>query len=320
MSKPVIFATRLLPEAVMLKLQEVFDLRLHPKDLPLSKAEILTGVREAEGLIAMLSDVIDGEILSAAPKLKIVSNYAVGYNNIDLEAAKVHNIAVSNTPGVLTETTADLSFALLMAVARRIPEADQWVKSGQWSGWAPTEMMGLDIYGQRLGLIGMGRIAQAVARRAAGFGMDLVYFSRRQLSATREDDLGLTYLPLSEVLTTSDYVSLHVPLNESTHHLIDQQALHRMKNTAFLINTARGAVVDEAALCAALASKQIAGAGLDVFEAEPVVSSALMSLKNVVCLPHIGSASLRTRETMGLMVLENLKSAIAGQDIPNLVN
>ncbi|MEC4677216.1 MAG: D-glycerate dehydrogenase [Nitrospirota bacterium] len=317
MSKPIVFATRLLPEAVMVKLQEVFDLRFGAKNLPLSKPEIITGVQEAEGMISMLSDVIDHEVLEAAPKLKIVSNYAVGYNNIDLETAKVQNITVTNTPGVLTETTADLALALLMAVARRIPEANEWVKSGQWSGWAPTEMMGTDIYGQHLGLIGMGRIAQAVARRARGFGMRISYFSRRQLPATLEADLDVRYLPLFEVIEKADYLSLHVPLNDSTHHLIDRKALHRMKKTAFLINTARGAVVDEAALCEALTSAQIAGAGLDVFEAEPIISSALLRLKNVVTLPHIGSASLRTREKMGMIVFQNLSAVFSGKKPPN---
>lgn len=320
MSKPIVFTTRLLPEAVMAKLQAVFDLRFDVKDFPLSKARIIAGAKTAEGMITMLSDLIDDEVFRAAPQLKIVSNYAVGYNNIDLEAAKKHDVSVSNTPGVLSETTADLAFALLMAVARRIPEANAWVKSGKWSGWAPTEMMGTDIYGQHLGLIGMGRIAQAVARRASGFGMQISYFSRRQVSAALEADLGLSYLPLSQVLEKADYVSLHVPLNESTQHLIDKKALALMKNTAFLINTARGAVVDEMALCKALESAQIAGAGLDVFESEPVISAALLRLKNVVCLPHIGSASLRTREKMGFMVLENLKSAISGRKILNLVN
>ncbi len=320
MKKPIVFTTRLLPEAVMAKLQAIFDLRFDAKDLPLNKAQIIAGVNMAEGMITMLSDVIDDEVFRAAPRLKIVSNYAVGYNNIDLESAKKHGIAVSNTPGVLTETTADLTFALLMSLARRIPEANNWVKSGQWSGWAPTELMGSDIYAQHLGLIGMGRIAQAVARRASGFGMRIFYFSRHQVSAQLEANLGLTYLPFSQVLEKSDYVSLHVPLNKDTHHLMDRKALGLMKNTAFLINTARGAVVDEMALCDVLESAQIAGAGLDVFEAEPVVSAALLRLKNVVCLPHIGSASLRTREKMGFMVFENLKSAISGRKIPNLVN
>ncbi|NOY83205.1 MAG: D-glycerate dehydrogenase, partial [Nitrospirae bacterium] len=197
MSKPIVFTTRLLPEAVMAKLQAVFDLRFDVKDFPLSKARIIAGAKTAEGMITMLSDLIDDEVFKAAPQLKIVSNYAVGYNNIDLEAAKKHGVSVSNTPGVLSETTADLAFALLMAVARRIPEANAWVKSRKWSGWAPTEMMGTDIYGQHLGLVGMGRIAQAVARRASGFGMQISYFSRRQVSAALEADLGLNYLPLS---------------------------------------------------------------------------------------------------------------------------
>ena len=318
-SKPLVFVTRHLPDAVMEKLRSAFDLHVPAKDRPLNKAELIAGAKEAEGLITMLSDLIDDDVFSSAPKLKIVSNYAVGYNNIDLAAAKTRNIAVTNTPGVLTETTADLAFALLMALARRIPEADAWVKSGQWSGWAPTEMIGADIYGQHLGLIGMGRIAQALARRAAGFGMTVSYFSRRHLPAALEADLGVSFLPLPQILEKSDYISLHVPLNDSTHHLIDRKALRQMKHTAFLINTARGPVVDEAALCEALEAGEIAGAGLDVFEAEPSISWPLLRLNNVVTLPHIGSASLRTRETMGFMVFENLHALFSGKTPPNRI-
>lgn len=320
MPKPIIFLTRLLPGPVMERLEPTFDLRFDPKDRLLSKTEIIAGASTADGMITMLSDCIDQEVFGSAPKLKIVSNYAVGYNNIDLAAAKARGIAVTNTPGVLTETTADLTFALLMAAARRIPEADQWVKSGQWSGWAPTEMMGFDIFGKTLGLIGMGRIAQAVARRAAGFKMKINYFSRHRLPPAFETDLAVSYLPFRQILETSDYLSLHLPLTPESHHLIDAKALQQMKPTAFLINTARGPIVDEQALCDALSARKIAGAGLDVFEAEPRVSPALLQFKNVVTLPHIGSASLETRVKMGFMVMDNLLALFSGHNPPNMVD
>ncbi len=320
MPKPIVFLTRLLPKPVMERLEPAFDLRFDPEDRLLNKAEIIAGAGHADGMITMLSDCIDQEVFGAAPKLKIVSNYAVGYNNIDLAAAKARGIAVTNTPGVLTETTADLTFALLMAAARRIPEADQWVKSGQWSGWAPTEMMGFDIFGKTLGLIGMGRIAQAVTRRAAGFKMKINYFSRHALPSAAETDLAVSYLPFRQILETSDYLSLHLPLTPESHHLIDAKALQHMKPTAFLINTARGPIVDEQALCDALSARKIAGAGLDVFEAEPRISPALLQFKNVVTLPHIGSASLETRVKMGFMVMDNLLALFSGHNPPNMVD
>lgn len=320
MPKPIVFLTRLLPLPVMERLEPAFDLRFDPKDRLPNKADIMAGASTADGMITMLSDCIDQEVFASAPKLKIVSNYAVGYNNIDLAAAKARGIAVTNTPGVLTETTADLTFALLMAAARRIPEADQWVKSGQWSGWAPTEMMGFDIFGKTLGLIGMGRIAQAVARRAAGFKMKVNYFSRHALPSDSETDLAVSYLPFSRLLATSDYLSLHLPLTPESHHLIDEKALQQMKPTAFLINTARGPIVDEQALYKALATRQIAGAGLDVFEAEPYISPALLQFKNVVTLPHIGSASQETRVKMGFMVMDNLLARFSGHNPPNMVD
>ncbi len=319
MPKPVVFSTRALPKPVMDALKTEFDFRYDPPDRPLEKKEILAGVKQADGIISMLSDPIDQEVFEAGPLLKIVANYAVGYNNIDLKAAQKHRIAVTNTPGVLTETTADLTWALLMAVSRRICEAHQWVQSGQWTGWAPTEMMGADIFGKTLGIIGMGRIGKAVARRAAGFNMKTIYYSRRPLSPAEEQSLGLVFQPLTALLEASDFVTLHLPLNMDSRYLIDAPALHRMKKNAFLINTSRGPVVDEQALCTALLEKEIAGAGLDVFEAEPVISSALLKMNNVVTLPHIGSASKETRVKMGFIVLENLKARFEGKPLPHFV-
>lgn len=317
---PHIFLTRTLPEAVMDKLIKRFDVHVQGSDRPITRAQLLRGLRSADGLISMLSDPIDRSAIEAAPRLKIIANYAVGYNNVDLKAAAERNILVTNTPGVLTETTADLAWSLLMAVARRIPEADQLVRSGTWRGWAPTELLGSDIFGKTLGIVGMGRIGQAMARRAEGFSMKVVYTQRHRLSLREEKKRHVSYLSLARLLRTSDYVSLHLPLTEASFHLIDGKALGRMKTSAFLINTARGPIVDERALMLALREKRIAGAGLDVFEAEPRLTPRLTQIKNLVMAPHIGSASTETRIQMGLIVLENLKACFSGRVPPNMVN
>ncbi len=318
MPKPIIYLTRPLSDEAMMEIGATFDLRWHEEDRPLLKSEIKEGLREAEGLISMLSDDIDREIIETAPRLKIIANYAVGYNNIDLKAARERGIAVTNTPGVLTETTADLCWALLMATARRIPEGDRYLKSGKWTGWAPTQLLGRDIYGKTLGLVGMGRIGQAVAKRAAGFSMRVVYFSRTRRPEI-EKALGLDFLPLEALLRTSDFLSLHLPLTEDTRHLIDRKALLSMKSGAVLINTARGPIVDEGALVESLKTGQIAGAGLDVFEEEPKISAELLQMDNVVTLPHIGSATFETRLEMGRRVLENLSSLFSGKHPPNMI-
>lgn len=297
-----------------------FELDFNRGDRPLSKREIVRGVRKADGLISMLNDPIDKDVLAAAPSLQIIANYAAGYNNIDIKAASKRGVVVTNTPGVLTETTADLTWALILAVARRILEAEQLVRSGKWTGWAPTQFLGGDVYGKTLGIIGMGRIGKAVARRAIGFSMKVIYTSRHRLPIEAEKQLSVQYRPLSQALSEADFVSLHLPLTEESHHLIDEKALRRVKPTAFLINTARGPIVDEEALIRALKEKRIAGAGLDVFEEEPHVSSRLRKMKEVVLLPHIGSASRETRLRMGFMVLENLLAFFSGKKPPNQVN
>lgn len=304
----------------MKELKRRFQLRSNPHDRPLSKNEIIKGIPKADGLISMLSDPIDREVIDAGTALRIIANYAVGYNNIDLKRAAERQIAVTNTPGVLTETTADLTFALLLAAARRLPEAEQSLRSGKWTGWAPTQFVGTDLYGKTLGIVGMGRIGQAVARRAAGFSIRTIYHSRRRLSPPEEKNLNLTFLPFPRLLKESDFLTLHLPLTEESRHLIDRNALDAMKPTAFLINTSRGPIVDEPALVRALAEKRIAGAGLDVFEKEPRVPRRLSRLRNVVLLPHIGSASAETRVRMGRMVLKNLSAVFAGQEPPNMVN
>ena len=320
MAKPVVFLTRHLPEPVMTQLKRAFDLRYPPEDHPLSKEDLRAGMQNADGMVSMLSDPITRELIEAASRLKIIANYAVGYNNIDLAAARDRGIVVTNTPGVLTETTADLTWALLLAAARRIPEGDRRVKSGKWDGWAPKELLGYDIHRKTLGIVGMGRIGQAVARRAAGFSMHLLYFSRTRLSSEREKALQAAYLPLDRLLAQSDFVSLHLPLNGGSRRLIGKEAFQTMKRSAILINTARGAIVDEAALVDALRNRRIAAAGLDVYEAEPVVPPALRRLDNVVILPHIGSATAETRIRMGEMVLANLAAFFANQQPPNVVH
>lgn len=290
------------------------------EDRPLTKAEIIRGAKDKIALITMLSDPIDADVIDHCPMLKVIANYAVGYNNIDLATAKEEGIVVTNTPGVLTETTADLTWALIMAISRRVVEGDQLVRSGKWNGWAPTQLLGNDVFGKTLGIIGMGRIGQAVARRAKGFGMKVISYSRHTIEAEIKRTLGASRLPLAELLTRSDFVSLHVPLTTETYHLIGRKQFAKMKKTAYLINTARGAVVDEAALVAALKKGGIAGAGLDVFEAEPKVHRGLAQLKNVVLLPHLGSASHETRIKMGEMVIENIFAVLEGRRAPAQVN
>lgn len=318
--KPRVFLTRRVPKRVMGEFKKHFELDFNRGDRPLSKREIIRGVKKAEGLIAMLNDAIGKEVIYAAPNLKIIANYAAGYNNIDIKVASERGIVVTNTPGVLTETTADLTWALILAVARRIPEAEQLVRSGKWTGWAPTQLLGSDVHGKTLGIIGMGRIGKAVAHRAVGFSMKVIYASRHRLPIQEEKQLSAQYRPLPQVLSEADFVSLHLPLTEESHHLADEKALRQMKPTAFLINTARGPIVDEQALIEALREKRIAGAGLDVYEAEPSVSARLRKMKNVVLLPHIGSASGETRIRMGFMVLENLLAFFSGKKPPNQVN
>jgi glyoxylate reductase len=318
--KPRIFSTRVLPTPVMTELKRKFRLEWHHRDRPVSRRELLLGVRNAEGLIAMLNDAIDSAVMDAAPKLKIIANYAVGYDNIDLSAATRRGIDVSNTPGVLTEATADLTWALILAAARRLPEGEALVRSGRWTGWAPTQLAGGNLYEKTIGIIGMGRIGQAVARRAQGFTMDIIYYNRNRLPLIKEVMLGAKYRPIKTLLREADVVTLHLPLNKESHHLIDETALRLMKPTAYLINTARGPVVDQTALVRALKQKRIAGAGLDVYEEEPRVPLALRRLTNVVLLPHLGSAARETRVLMGMMVIENLSTKFSGHSPPNKVN
>ncbi|MBH0198166.1 MAG: D-glycerate dehydrogenase [Nitrospira sp.] len=312
-----LYCTRVLPDPVMTAIRERYTLVHEPPDHPPSQEELEQGFAEADAVISTLAEHVDHAVLACASHLKIIANYAVGYNNIDVVAAGQRGIVVSNTPDVLTDATADLTWALLLAVTRRVVEGDRWLRTGQWPGWAPTQMLGGDLTGKTLGIIGMGRIGQAVALRAAGFRMPVLYTSRRPVTVPA----GLSWkrCSLDEVLTQSDFLSLHVPLTDTTRHLIGAHELQNMKPTAFLINTSRGAVIDEGALVSALETGLIAGAGLDVYEHEPAVHATLTRLSNVVLLPHLGSATVETRIRMGMICLKNVAAVLSGKPAPNRV-
>jgi glyoxylate reductase len=319
--KPKVYVTRMLPERALTRMGEAFDLEVWQEYAPPPKQVLLEKAEEADALVTMLSDKIDKEILDASPKLKIVAQLAVGFDNINVQEATRRGIYVTNTPEVLTETTADFAWTLLMAVARRVVEADRYVRAGRWNvAWHPSMFVGRDIYGATIGIVGAGRIGQAVAQRAKGFNMKILYCnpSRRP---ELEKNLDAKPTELNELLRESDYVSIHVPLNKQTTHLINAEKLQLMKKTAYLINNSRGAVVDEKALFEALKAGRIAGAALDVFEHEPTSSTnPLLKLDNVVVAPHISSASIETRARMAEMVMENLLSFFRGEKPPNLVN
>ena len=315
---PTLYLSRLLPDPVMAVVRERFRLVQEPLDaLPLPSA-LREGLCQADIAIVTLGDRIDAETIHAATRLKVLANYAVGYNNIDLPAARQHGLIVTNTPDVLTDATADLTWALILATARRIVEGDALVRSGQWTGWSPTQLLGAEVSGKTLGIIGMGRIGQAVAQRAVGFRMAVRYHARHAM-ADSSLSAGWKSRSLQDLLGEADIVTIHVPLTPATHHLIGARELAWMKPTAFLINTARGPIVDEGALVEALKRGTIAGAGLDVYEQEPAVHSALSQLKQVVLLPHLGSATLHARVQMGLVCLKNIQAVLEGLPAPNRV-
>lgn len=299
--KPSVLVTRPLAKVALDQLSQFFDLDINEQDKPLSQDEIIKRIKNKDVLLCLLTDTIDKKVFEAANQLKIISNYAVGFNNIDVVEATKRKIPVCNTPGILTETTADLTFALILAATRRIVEADQFVRKGLFTGWGPSDFLGHDVYGKTLGIIGMGRIGQAVAKRASGFNMKIIYHSHSDQNITNTQ-----FVSLNELLKTADIVSLHTPLNAETQHLIGEKELKQMKSSAFLINTTRGPVVDEKALVEALKNKTIAGAGLDVYENEPALTKGLIELNNVVLLPHIGSASVETRTKMAVIAVENI--------------
>jgi len=282
---------------------------------------ILSKVEDVDGLLCLLTDKIDREVIKAGRELRVISNCAVGFNNIDVEAATKRGIYITNTPGILTETVADCTWALLLAVARRIPEADRHVRSGGWvHAWGPRMFLGSDIHRKTLGIVGLGRIGSAVARRARGFDMDVVYYDV-QRREDLESELGASFKPLDAVLSEADFVTVHAPLTKATHHLIGRRELSMMKRTAYLINTSRGPVIDEHELYTTLKEGIIAGAALDVFEREPInLNDPILQLDNVVLTPHIASASVETRTRMAVVAANNLVSVLRGEEPPNLVN
>lgn len=318
--KPKVFLTRLLPPAVMQRLENETQLTWHREDSVATKASIIEGAKDCDVLLCNITDPVDAEILAACPDLKVVANFGVGFNNIDVAAATARKIPVTNTPGVLTDPTADIAFALLLASARRVGEGERLVRALQWTGWNPMQLLGADVTGATLGLIGFGRIGKAMAKRARAFDMPLIYWNRTRLSPGEEEASGSTYMSMDEVLKQSDFVSLHVAYNPDTHHLIGAAQFEMMKPTAFIINTARGPVIDEAALVHALQTHQIAGAGLDVFEREPELHPGLYQCESAILAPHLGSATIGTRTKMGMIAMENLLAVCSGQRPPNCVN
>ncbi len=321
MPLPRVYVARRLPEPALALLRSQAELTVWGTDeVPPPRDVLIREAAASEGLLPLLTDRIDGALLDAATRVRVVSNYAVGFDNIDVDAATARGVVVTNTPGVLTETVADFTMALLLASARRLVEGDKYIRAGKWQSWMPMLFLGQDIHGATLGLVGLGRIGAAVATRARGFGMKILYYDvvRRE---DLERDLGIEFASLEDVLRRADFVSVHTPLTPQTRHLISAPQLRLMKKTSILVNTARGPIVDPDALYQALASGAIAAAGLDVFEVEPIPANhPLLTLDNIIVAPHIASASVETRTRMALMAAENLLAALAGRRPPNLVN
>ena len=321
-TRPRVVITRRIPAACEAEASRLFDAVLNRDDAPLSAAQLQDALRQADGLLPTVTDKVTAEVLGAEPlRARIIANFGVGFNNIDVNAARTRGLTVSNTPDVLTDDTADIAVTLLLMVARRTAEGDRHVRNRQWTGWRPTHMLGAKVSGKTLGLIGFGRIARAVARRAHhGFGMKVIFHD--PFPPKPEDARALGAEPrenIESVLQQADFVSLHCPATPETRHMIDSTRLGQMQRHAFLINTARGDVVDEAALVASLKAGTIAGAGLDVFEREPAVTPDLLAMENVVLLPHLGSATMETRVAMGMRALENLTLFFAGQPVRDRV-
>jgi len=318
--KQKIYITRKLPDAVVDRLREICDVSMWEKEEePVPREVLMKEIRHVDGLLSMVSDSIDEAVINQSTQLKVISNMAVGYNNIDVKAAMDKGIMVTNTPGVLTETTADLTFALLMATARRLVESSDYLREGKWKSWFPMQLTGQDIHGSTLGIIGMGRIGEALAKRAKGFDMKVIYFNRSRKSKA-EEELGIQYEDKETLLKESDFVCVLVPFTQETKDTIHKEELALMKPTAVLINTARGGVVNEEALYEALVNNEIWAAGLDVFQEEPVSTDhPLLTLPNVVALPHIGSSSINTRMKMAHLAATNLIEGISGGTPKNLI-
>ncbi len=319
-AKPSILISRLLPEEALAQARSRAAVDVHEADKPLERSELLARLRGRQGLVCLITDTIDVPLLDACPGLKVVSNVAVGFNNIDVAAATQRGVVVTNTPDVLTETTADFAWTLLMATARRLVEADRYVREGKFTQWEFMLLLGGDIHGKTLGIVGFGRIGRAMARRALGFNMRVLYQDAVAADAATEKELRATRVDTATLLRESDFVTLHTPLLPETQHLINAQSLRTMKKTAYLVNASRGPVVDEAALAQALKEGRIAGAGIDVFEREPEVHPALIGLPNVVLAPHIASASSDTRVKMARLAVDNCLAVLEGRTPPTPVN
>ncbi len=345
--RPRIFVTRRLPVPVMSRLREVCDSHIGTEHGPLTREALLAGIRDVDGIVCLLTDNIDREVIGAGVKIRVIANVAVGYNNIDVTAARQRGIHVTNTPEVLTDATADLTWALILAATRRIVESDAFLRAGQFSGWDFEMQLGMGLTGKTLGVIGYGRIGRAVARRAVAFGVAVIYCGRDDIAfrddpghnaqilarqsailaaatgplnqSMRVDGLSARRVTFNQLIEMADIITLHVPLAATTHHLIDRSAFERMRPTAYLINTARGPIVDESALVEALQSGKLAGAGLDVYEHEPEVSKPLLTMDNVVLLPHIGSATRETRTAMAMVAVENVIDAVSGRVPRNVI-
>jgi glyoxylate reductase len=320
MPKPRVFVTRIIPDRGLNLVEEHCDVDLWTNELPPSREVLLSRVKGIDGLLCLLTDRIDGEVLDAAgPQLKVVSNHAVGYDNIDVPAATARGIPVGNTPGILTDATADFAFALLMAAARRVVEGERYVREGRWKTWGPSLLLGPDVHGATLGLIGFGRIGQAMAKRAQGFEMRVIYYDPS--APCCDPAIDASPVDLDMLLAESDFVSVHTPLTAETRGLMNRERLALMKPTAILINTARGPVVDPGALYEALSERRIFAAALDVTDPEPLpMDSPLLTLDNIIVVPHIASASVATRQKMSLMAAQNLLAGVRGERLPNCVN
>ena len=314
-----VFVTRAIPNAGIQFLEQHCTVDINPYDRIISKQELLQGIQDKDGLLCLLTDPIDKVILTAEPKLKVVANYAVGYDNIDIITATKHGISICNTPDVLTDTTAELAWALVFSVTRRILEADAFTRAGTFRGWEPLLMLGRDVTKKTLGIIGTGRIGTAMALKSRGYDMNVLYYDNHTNNVL-ENILNATKVSFDTLIQTADIISIHLPLTNETHHLIGEKELQSMKETTILINTARGPIIKEQALIKALQDNWIFGAGLDIYEHEPTISPELIKQKNVVLLPHIGSATLETRSNMALMAAQNLLTGMQGKQPPNCVN
>ncbi|MHA1600608.1 MAG: 2-hydroxyacid dehydrogenase [Alphaproteobacteria bacterium] len=319
--KPLVIVTRRLPDVIETRMMELFDCRLNVDDVPLTHAQLVEAAQEASILVPAVTDRIDAAILSqAGEQLKLIASFGTGVDHIDLKSARQRGITVTNTPGVLTEDTADMTMAMMLALPRRLVEGERLVRSGTWTGWGPTLMLGHRIWGKRLGIIGMGRIGQAVARRAKGFGLAVHYHNRRRVHPDIEAELEATYWEsLDQMLSRMDIVSIHCPHTPATYHLLSARRLRLMPEHAYIVNTSRGEVIDENALTRMLNAGEISGAALDVFEHEPAINPKLLKLDNVILLPHMGSATIEGRIAMGEKVIINIKTFADGHTPPDRV-